>query len=486
MEDMRDSIAVPRIVRMVVKFHPSLTVTSLIFRVILFQDWIEEEVSNQWKALKVYFQSTMRSLLDPIIENMKNLSEALEMHLHNEATKGQLKAKLVGKLAMFSAIFLLLNTELSSKYDRRGVKMQLLMLIGLGLLTHSKHWNQFKILRGRCSCMVNSTSNFIFFIIALLFAKFYDNSLRGLSAMLCISVFLLCVLVVLRPQTDLGLFSFIIGVIGSITYNHYELKFPTWIIAFICFVLFSFKSWLDKYWLDLEEDFGTNTTTESASVFSIFSSTTICFAKTIFISSAFKSPLSNYKYWLVRVIILVLHSLYKFHHNSQDSSMPSTNTKEISGLILTVVNIAQGMFKFVLITSPMANYKDWLFVVISYVVFCFWLQSFFPKDAFLPSTNTKGIKGKIWAMQSIAKYGIVVLAGFEPRVYYRDWLVTITCYALWWVQLRTSFPKDLSSLFNAIEFKAQWWIGAVLVNMLPDVISWIKLSRTTYHQQLQG
>ncbi|GKV16201.1 hypothetical protein SLEP1_g26878 [Rubroshorea leprosula] len=202
MEDMRDSIAMPQIVRMVVKFHPLLTVTSLIYRVILFQDWIEEEVSTQWKALKVYFQSTMRSLLDPIIEKMKNLSEALEMHLHNEAIKGQLKAKLV--------------------------------------------------------------------------------------------------------------------------------------------------------------------------------------------------------------------------------------------------------------------------------------------DAFLPSTNTKGIKGKIWAMQSIAKYGIVVLAGFEPRVYYRDWLVTITCYALWWVQLRTSFPKDLSSLFNAIEFKAQWWIGAVLVNMLPDVISWIKLSRTTYHQQLQG
>ncbi|GLT31365.1 hypothetical protein SLA2020_061070 [Shorea laevis] len=146
MKDMRDSIVVPWIVRMVVKFHPLLTVTSLIYRVILFQDWIEEEVSNQWKALKVYFQSTMRSLLDPIIEKMKNLWEALEMHLHNEVTKGQLKAKLVDKLAMFSTIFLLLNTELSSKYDRRGVKMQLLMVNGLGPLMHSKRWSQFKIL----------------------------------------------------------------------------------------------------------------------------------------------------------------------------------------------------------------------------------------------------------------------------------------------------------------------------------------------------
>ncbi|GKV16181.1 hypothetical protein SLEP1_g26862 [Rubroshorea leprosula] len=482
MEDMRDSIAVPRIVRMVIKFHPLLTVTSLIYRVILLQDWIEEEVSNRWKALKVYFQSTMRSLLDPIIEKVKNLSEALEMHLHNEAANGQLKAKLVGKLALFSAIFLLQNIELSSKYDRRGVKMQLLMLISLGLLTHSKHWSQFKILHRRSNWMVNSTSNFIFFIIALPFAKFYDNSLRGLSAMLCISIFLLCVLVVLRPQTDLGLFSFIIGLIGSITYNRYELKFPTWIIASICFVLFSFKSWLDKYWLDLEENLCTNTTTESASVFFIFSSIVTCFAKVIFISSALKYPLSNYKNWLVRAISIVLLSLRKIYQNSKDSSMPSTNAKGINGLILMVVSIAHGMFNFALITSHMANYKDWLFAVISYVIFCFWLRSFFPKDMFPPLTKNKGIKDKIWAIQFFAKYGIVVLAGFEPRVYYREWLVMVTYYVLWWVQFRTSFPKDLSLLFNTIEVK--WWIGMASMTIVPDVISWIELSRTTYHQQL--
>ncbi|GKV16165.1 hypothetical protein SLEP1_g26847 [Rubroshorea leprosula] len=95
MEDMRDSIAVLQIVRMVIKFHPLLTITSIVYRVILLQDWIEDEMSNQLKALKVYFQSKMRSLLDPIIEKMKNLSEALEMHLHNEVAKDQLKAKLV-------------------------------------------------------------------------------------------------------------------------------------------------------------------------------------------------------------------------------------------------------------------------------------------------------------------------------------------------------------------------------------------------------
>ncbi|GKV17707.1 hypothetical protein SLEP1_g28176 [Rubroshorea leprosula] len=98
MEDTRDSTAVlhiVKIVRMVVKFHPLLMVTSLIFGVIFMRYWIEEKVSNQWKILKVYCQSTMRILLDPIIEKMKNLSKALHMHLNNEAANGQLKAKLI-------------------------------------------------------------------------------------------------------------------------------------------------------------------------------------------------------------------------------------------------------------------------------------------------------------------------------------------------------------------------------------------------------
>ncbi|GKV08479.1 hypothetical protein SLEP1_g20099 [Rubroshorea leprosula] len=98
MEDMRDSTAVlqiVKIVRMFVKFHPLLTVTSLIFGLISLQDWIEDELSNQWKILKVYCQVAMRALLDLINEKMKNLCEVLQMHLNNEATKGQLKAKLI-------------------------------------------------------------------------------------------------------------------------------------------------------------------------------------------------------------------------------------------------------------------------------------------------------------------------------------------------------------------------------------------------------
>ncbi|GKV17706.1 hypothetical protein SLEP1_g28175 [Rubroshorea leprosula] len=159
MEDMRDSTAVPhivKIVRLVVKFHPLLTVTNVIFGVIFLYDWIEEEVSNQWKILKVYCQSTMRAVLDLIIKKMKNLSRALQMHLNNEVAKGQLKAKVIGKLALFCATFLLLDTEFSSKYDKEGTKMQLLLLFGMGLLTNSKPWSQLGILLGSVCFMSTS------------------------------------------------------------------------------------------------------------------------------------------------------------------------------------------------------------------------------------------------------------------------------------------------------------------------------------------
>ncbi|GLT26411.1 hypothetical protein SLA2020_014790 [Shorea laevis] len=144
MKDMRDSTAVPqivKIVRMFVKFHLLLIVTSLIFGVIFLQDWIEDELSNQWKILKVYCQSAMGVLLDPINEKMKNLSEVLQMHLNNAVTKGQLKAKLIGKLALFFATFLLLNTDFNSKYDKRGAKTLLLLHVALDVLTRSNLWS---------------------------------------------------------------------------------------------------------------------------------------------------------------------------------------------------------------------------------------------------------------------------------------------------------------------------------------------------------
>ncbi|GKV17702.1 hypothetical protein SLEP1_g28171 [Rubroshorea leprosula] len=483
MEDMRDSTVLPQIVkigRMVVKFHPLLIITSLTFQVIFLQHYIEGELCNQWNVLKVYCQSRMRAMLELITEKMKNLSKALQMHLDNEVERGQPKAKVIGQVALFFATFLLLDTEFSSKYDNRGAKTQLLLLIGIDLLIRSKLWSQLGILRGRCVCVANSTSNFTFFILAIFFAKFYDNSLRTISVLLFIAVFFLCLLVVLRPRIDLGLFSFIIGVIGSITYNCFEFKFTTWIIASICFVLFSFKSWLDKYWLNLREDkllTFTNTTTGSTNMFLILSLATVHIAGVIFASFVVKSPLSNYKVWFVRVIAGMIWNarLYKFY--PKDTSLPFTNTKGISGLILTIVNVARGMFVFSLMTFPVWDYKDWLFAAISYVVFCFWLRNFCPEDLLPPSTNAKGISGVILFLKSIATYSIVVLAGLEPHLYYKEWLVVVTCYVLWWVRLRTSFPKYLLPSIT-VEFKAlQWW--SVVVNyMILEVTSWmIQLSK---------
>ncbi|GKV17711.1 hypothetical protein SLEP1_g28178 [Rubroshorea leprosula] len=226
MEDMRDSTAVPqivKIVRLVVKFHPLLTVTNLIFGVIFLYDWIEEEVSNQWKILKVYCQSTIRAVLDLIIKKMKNLSRALQMHLNNEVAKGQLKAKVIGKLALFFATFLLLDTEFCSKYDKEGTKTQLLLLFGMGLLTNSKPWSQLGILHG------------------------------------------------------------------------------------------SFKSWLDKYWLDLQQDPSINTTVESTGISMILILVGLHVAQSFIICSAIKSSLSNYKVCnqLCDFPFLVMHILAK-------------------------------------------------------------------------------------------------------------------------------------------------------------------------------
>ncbi|GKV17710.1 hypothetical protein SLEP1_g28178 [Rubroshorea leprosula] len=438
MEDMRDSTAVPqivKIVRLVVKFHPLLTVTNLIFGVIFLYDWIEEEVSNQWKILKVYCQSTIRAVLDLIIKKMKNLSRALQMHLNNEVAKGQLKAKVIGKLALFFATFLLLDTEFCSKYDKEGTKTQLLLLFGMGLLTNSKPWSQLGILHGRCVCVANSTSNFTFFILAIVFAKFYDDSLRTISVLLFIAVFVLCLLVVLRPRTDLGLFSFIIGVIGSITYNRFEFTFTTWIIASICFILFSFKSWLDKYWLDLQQDPSINTTVESTGISMILILVGLHVAQSFIICSAIKSSLSNYKVWLVNVIVSMIWSLRIRKFYGEDNSLPSTNTKGTIGLIFIVVNVVQGMLSLIVTVYLIADYKYWFIAVISYVIFHFWLCIFWPKNLSSHHTNTEGISGMILFWRAMIARDIELMSGLEPYLYLRESLVGVIFWILLLVRL---------------------------------------------------
>ncbi|GKV41634.1 hypothetical protein SLEP1_g49140 [Rubroshorea leprosula] len=175
------------LMHMVLVFFPSVTVPYIV-RTILMFNWVIEKVNHQIKclqswivvvkskiqeALMLFWQSTIRPLLDPIIEKMNNLSEALKMYLTDDAS-------LVVK---------------NSKYFIEG---------------------------GAAQQIQHQTS-------------------PGLS-------------VILRLPTDFGFFGFIIGVVGSITYNRFGLKFPTWIVACICYLLFCLKSWLEKHWLDFEED----------------------------------------------------------------------------------------------------------------------------------------------------------------------------------------------------------------------------------------
>ncbi|GLT61593.1 hypothetical protein SLA2020_342890 [Shorea laevis] len=95
MEDMRDSIVLPqivKIVRMVVKFHPLLIITSFTFQVIFLQHYIEGEVSNQWNVLKVYCQSTMRATLELITEKTESIQsppDSSQQRHGKGSTKGQ-------------------------------------------------------------------------------------------------------------------------------------------------------------------------------------------------------------------------------------------------------------------------------------------------------------------------------------------------------------------------------------------------------------
>ncbi|GLT63147.1 hypothetical protein SLA2020_357300 [Shorea laevis] len=218
-------------------------------------DPVVEKMSNAWEDLMLYLLSKVRVVWDRIASKMRNVTEALEMHLTNDARMGQPKAKLIGKLALLSTAFFLQESELRFKYDKTGEITAGFISICLSLLTFSYYWSKtLEILSRRWACTSNSTLNFTCFILAICFENFYDNSLRNIGAAFCMAVFILSLLVVLRPRIDLGFFGFMLGVVGSMTYSHFGLKYPTWIISCICFVMFGFKSWLDKHWLDFEED----------------------------------------------------------------------------------------------------------------------------------------------------------------------------------------------------------------------------------------
>ncbi|GKV03604.1 hypothetical protein SLEP1_g15879 [Rubroshorea leprosula] len=117
------------------------------------------------------------------------------------------------------------------------------------LVSNSRILSQLKFIHRPCSSMVNLIANLICLISTLVFEKFYEKSLSALGFALSITVLFLILLVIIRPSTDLGLFGFLIGVIGSVAYNLFGLNSQTWIVVAICFPLVGFRIWLDKMWL---------------------------------------------------------------------------------------------------------------------------------------------------------------------------------------------------------------------------------------------
>ncbi|GKV03582.1 hypothetical protein SLEP1_g15857 [Rubroshorea leprosula] len=98
-----------------------------------------------------------------------------------------------------------------------------------------------KFIHRPCGSKVNSIANRICLILAIVLEKFYEKSLGSLGFALSNTVLFLILLVIIRLSTDLGLFGFLIGVIGSVAYDLFVLKFQTWIIVAICFQLLGFR-----------------------------------------------------------------------------------------------------------------------------------------------------------------------------------------------------------------------------------------------------
>lgn len=185
----------------------------------------------------------------------KKMMKALSKHLHKETEHGESTALLFAQAALFATSVFLRKTAFYSKHDAEGLKTALFYHIIALLLSYSKHLGRLKFLKRTCGFKVNLIGNFICFLLAILFEKFYEKSSGSLGVALSAAVLFLALLVIIRPSTDLGILGFILGAAGSVAYNLFGLiTFRIWVIAATCFVLFGFKCWLDHNWLELDED----------------------------------------------------------------------------------------------------------------------------------------------------------------------------------------------------------------------------------------
>ncbi|GKV04773.1 hypothetical protein SLEP1_g16885 [Rubroshorea leprosula] len=183
-----------------------------------------------------------------------NLSRVLKKCLLIDSENGAPLATMFARVALFAATLLLRKTRLYSKYDGDGIKTAMLFHTCAFMLCNSKRWSRLRFIRWSCGVKVNLTANIICLILGILFEKFYEMSLGSLCFGLSMAIMFLILLVIIRPRTDLGFSGFLIGAIGSVAYNLFQLKFGTWIVVAICFVLLGFKCWLDNNWLELEVD----------------------------------------------------------------------------------------------------------------------------------------------------------------------------------------------------------------------------------------
>ncbi|GKV03580.1 hypothetical protein SLEP1_g15854 [Rubroshorea leprosula] len=193
---------------------------------------------------------------------MMNPLEALTTHLREDAKNGSRSAILFAQIALFTATIFFCKTTLYAEHDRTGFKTALAYPIIAILVSNSSRLNGLGFIRRTCGYKVNSIVTLIWFILSIVLEKFYEKSLCSLGFTLSITVLFLILLVIIRPSTDLGLFGFLIGVIGSVALDLFGLKFQIWIVVAICFLLLVFRFWLDSLPLDRSTG-GTNQISKS-------------------------------------------------------------------------------------------------------------------------------------------------------------------------------------------------------------------------------
>ncbi|GKV12769.1 hypothetical protein SLEP1_g23880 [Rubroshorea leprosula] len=186
---------------------------------------------------------------------MSGLSKTLQKHLRDSAEKGSPSAVLFAQIAFVPTTIFLWKTRLCAEHDSTGIIVALsYQSISAVLISNLWRLSQCESIHGKCCSMLNPIANGISLILGIVLKEFYEKSLSFLGFALSITVLFLILLVIIRPPTDLGLTSFLIGVIGSVAYNLFRHKFQTWIVFAICFLLFGFKGWIDKKWLEVEVD----------------------------------------------------------------------------------------------------------------------------------------------------------------------------------------------------------------------------------------